>query len=366
MCAPVCQVGSLDWVAHLMQHGARVTSRVPLFACLLSACAAAPVAAETTIQPSAFAQITAENVDNDGIDFGADRVRAAATIDAGAFFGGLVLDFNVGGPDRPVGTLNKEIKDVWAGWRFARNWSIKAGQFKTPIGMDFNTPGARLDITKRALEKPLVLERDTGVMVSARNLGGLLGIDVGVFNPAGRSGATAHTAAQEGEANAYVGRVHLDAGSFHGEIAFALDEQAGGPDTEDYAAVDVGLRYTRAAWTLKAETIRGQNVRGIDEWDSDVTYGHVGYKLSAHCELVARHYAGTSERPGVGQADLGNTYLGLNVWPVVDGPASMRLQANVVLASGDTDAWRGVGGQALGLGGFTDDGVLLQWQVSTP
>ena len=308
-----------------------------------------------------FAQLTAEHFDGgDGIDFSGDRVRAGALYSHGPLFGGLVLDFNVpdGGNTTP-GTLNNIIKDVWAGWRFTPNWSAKAGQFKAPVGMDFNVPGHKLDITKRGMEKPLVLERAVGVMLSGRKLGAGFGVDVGIFNQAGRSGAVNTPASGKGERNAYAIRGLFDHGPWHAELSAGLSETAGAAAiSEDYVVFDVGLRYQQAGWTGKLEWIAGDAVLGIEDREQTVAYAHIGKRISPTVELVARHYAGSSELPDGREFDLGNTYLGVNWWAADLQHASLRFQANVVLASQDEPP------AGAFVGGFRQDAVLLQVQLA--
>lgn len=315
-------------------------------------------------RPLGFAQLTAEAIDDaDGVDFGADRVRAGARFSAGDFGGALVLDFNVpNAGDRTPGTLTNVIKDVFVDWRFRPGWRARVGQFKTPLGMDFNVPGNALDITKRGMERALVFERDPGAMLSARDLVAGLGFDVGVFNPAGRSGATMHTSAQEGEANAYVGRLHWDVENLHAEAAYGVSEEAGGPGTEDYAALDIGLRYRLEALTLKAEWLEGSDIRGVDGQDERVVYAHADYRLSPVLGLVLRHYDTHSDDAVGVESDLGNTYLGVNLYPELDAPLQLRVQVNAVIESGDGAGFGGIADGAR----FTDDGVLAQLQVGFP
>lgn len=310
-------------------------------------------------QPLGFAQLTAERFeDDDGIDFGGDRIRAGVRYDSTSLFGGLVLDFNVpNGGDRTPGTLNNVIKDVYVGWKFTPQWSGKFGQFKTPIGMDFNTPGNALDITKRAMEKPLVLERDLGVMMSGRKLAGQFGVDVGIFNPAGRSGAANHTDDQEGESNAYAGRLLWDYQQLHLEVAYGISEEAGGEGTEDYHVYDIGLRYKTGPLTLKAEWIAGEDVLGVEDRQERVVYGHAGFRFLSNLEAVIRHYDGRAETAGGDETSLGNTWLGLNWWPTAPEHADLRLQFNYVIASRDEEDYTG-------LGGFADNAALLQLQLS--
>lgn len=307
-----------------------------------------------------YAQLTAEHVDDD-TEFDADRVRAGVRVSADRVSGGLQLDFNAGDLDqRPVGTLPNVIKDLFVEYRAGDYASVRLGQFKTPIGMDFLLSGHSLDITKRGMEKALVLERDIGLMVSGRRLPLGFGYDIGVFNPAGRSGATAHVGEgpgdQVGEDHAWAARIHLDPSDvWHLEAAVGGSQSAGGPGTEDYDVFDVGLRWKRGPVTLKGEYIEGRQVRGVRGHDERVWYAHAGYAIGADTELVVRHYAGRSET-ATGTTDLGNTYLGVNHHLLRQPGVVARVQLNVVFASGDEDSWTG-------LSGFRDDAVLLQVQL---
>lgn len=328
---------------------------------------ACPAIADSGWTPLGFAQLTAEHFDDsDGVDFSADRIRAGASYSGKQVFGGLVLDFNVpnGGNSTP-GTLNNIIKDVWAGWHFSPQWSAKAGQFKAPVGMDFNVPGNQLDITKRGMERPLVLERAVGVMFSGRKLGPGFGLDVGIFNPAGRSGAVATPASAEGERNAYAIRGLFDRGAWHAEASAGVSESAGaGAVSEDYVVLNAGLRVQQAGWTGKLEWIDGDAVLGTEDREQTVAYAHIGKHIAPRVELVARHYAGSSDLPDGSSFDLGNTYLGINWWAADLPHATLRFQANVVLASQDTDEISQLTPPAAAfVGGFREDALLLQLQL---
>jgi len=220
--------------------------------------------------------------------------------------------------------------------------------------MDFNISTRSLDITKRGLDAGLVLNRDIGLMASGRGIGRGFGYDIGYFNIAGRSGATTYTDAQEGEDNAYAGRLHYDMGAWHAELAYGATPDAGGPGTADYEVRDFGIRYGSGDWTVKGEWIDGSNVRGDLSRDENVYYLHGGYQLNEDVEIVARHYEGESRIAG-SKTGLSNTYLGVT-WhayrtPRIDG----RLQVNYVLAGGDELAYTGVRG-------YRDDAVLVQFQ----
>lgn len=309
---------------------------------------------------SGFAQLTAEHSeDTDGLDFGADRTRVGLSYDSTQLFGKLLLDFNVNnGGQRVGGTLTNMVKDAFVGWRFNRHWSSKFGQFKSPIGMDFNTPGTNLDITKRGMEKPLVFERDTGVMLSGRKLGGGFGLDLGIFNPADRSGAVNQAASSQTEANAYAARLLWDHGNLHAQLSAGVSGEAGGLNTEDYSAADLGMSWKGEKLRLKGEVIYGDGILGTKDRSELVWFAHLGYKLCERRELIVRHYAGSSEIPGSADTDLGNTYVGFNYWPKIEGPAALRLQLNYVIASGDETAYTG-------LGGFKRDALLFQLQIKS-
>jgi hypothetical protein len=97
------------------------------------------------------------------------------------------------------GALVNVIADLYGNYQITPRQVFRIGQFKVPVGMDYNTSGQSLDITKRGMEAGLVLGRTLGAMVSGRNVWNGFGYDVGVFNPAGRSLATQHADSQVDE-----------------------------------------------------------------------------------------------------------------------------------------------------------------------
>ncbi|MCF6210428.1 MAG: OprO/OprP family phosphate-selective porin [Gammaproteobacteria bacterium] len=309
-----------------------------------------------------FSQITAAvgkgaegNDDNDGLRFGADRIRIGYKIKQGNAWGKLQADFNKTDDTTNIG-VDEIIKDAVVGYKFNDAANVMAGVFKTPVGMDFNTSGKSLDITKRGMEKKLVLERAAGLMVSGRNLGGF-GYDVGVFNPTQRSSAVDFGGA--GDAMAYAGRVMYDMGdSLHIEASYGTSTQDSGSAAEDYTVFDVAASYKINAMTFKAEYILGSNVRGADGDDESVWYLHGGYAFNDTFEGVVRHYNATQDYANGNDFSLGNTYIGANIYLAEKNNA--RIQLNYVLASGDTDGADVYSGVAAG---YTDDIFLAQFQV---
>lgn len=313
-------------------------------------------AAATDFSFLGFAQLTAEAFESDdGIDFGGDRVRVKGTYQIDKISAELMLELNADNlSDRPAGTFPNLIGDLSVSYQFHPKHQLKVGQFKTPVGLDFNVSGHRLHITKRGMEAGLVLSRDIGVMVSGRDIAERFGYDVGVFNVAGRSSATLHEPVQEGDDNAWAVRGMYDEGPWHFEASLGGSQDAGGDATADYRLFDLAASYSKGAWTAIVEWIDSSNVRGATNRDERVIYGHAGWRLNPRVELVLRHYYGESALAGL-SSDLTNTYVGANLDLFRHDGVEGRLQLNYVFASGDESAYTGVRG-------FTEDALLLQFQ----
>ena len=308
-----------------------------------------------------FAQLTAEHVEqsNDNFDLGSDRLRVGLRWAESAWFGALQLDLANGDlSERPAGTAPRLVQDAYIGYRFSRSVDVRAGQFKTPLGMDFHLPGTALDITKRGIENALLLNRAAGVQLGWRGVGSGWGVDAGVFAFPGRSGAVRgpndDPGGQEGEDFGYVLRVLRDLGEhLHLQGGWGRAEAAGGPGTRDYDVFDLAGRYAAGPLTLKAEAVAGRDVLGTAGRDQQAGYVHAGWLVHPDVELVLRHYQARSDFGGVTQ--LGNTYVGANFF-LGQRRRNGRLQLNYVVASGDE-------GDFTGIGGYRDDALLLQFQV---
>ncbi len=338
---------------------------------------------------------TKSDQSDDGLRFQAQRIRLGTNYYYGNMFAKLFLDFNQSHSTSKAG-LPMMIKDAFVGYKWSDSAFIRLGMIKTPVGMDFTIPGWNLDIVERnKLEKGLVLERDMGVLLSGRFIGmgqkegsaggtqmgheksGLgFGYDLGIFNPAGRSAAVKDQDSLEkenrtiGDALAYTGRLHFDYGEpFHFEVSYGVNEEAGGTGTEDYKVFDAGINSYLGPLNLKLEYIYGQNILGVEDADQSTIVGTAAYMLNSHLELVAKHYQAAADPASGDDSDLGNTYLGLCYYithmnlsgdeltrKVRRQLQCHRLQANVVLASGDD------GEDWTGKWGYTDDAILVQWQ----
>ncbi len=319
--------------------------------------------------------------------FQAQRIRVGFNYFRSPVAGKLFLDFNQSHTS-DEGGLPKMIKDAFVAYRFDNAVSVRLGMIKTPLGMAFTVPGWNLDNVERSgLDKGLVLERDFGLMVSGRLIGqesqpedkwmktnGLemgterqgygFGYDVGVFNPAGRSSAVIWDKKVLGDALAYAGRVHYDYGKlFHVEAAGAISEKAGGSDTlatEDYTVFDVGAASEYQKFELKGEFVYGTNIRGVKDWKQNCIALTAGYMVHDQVQAMVKHYQASSERPGKDTYNLGNTYIGANFYLApVSGKARdlqrCKIVVNYILATGDKEDWSGIGG-------YTDDGYVVQWQ----
>ena len=320
-----------------------------------------------------------------GVFFKAQRVRVGFNYFHGPLAGKLFLDFNQSFT-KDEGGLPKAIKDAFVAYRFSNAAFIRLGMIKTPLGMSFTIPGWNLDILERqGIDKGLVLERDFGLMLSGRLIGqeryegkkqmktnGLemgterqgygFGYDIGVFNPAGRSGAVTWDKSIIGDALAYVGRVHYDYGpKLHIEAAYGVSEQAGGMATEDYNVMDIGIgsQFHDTGWEFKAEYIAGSNIKGIEDWDQETFSLTLGYYLSDTVQAVVKTYQSSAEKAGV-STDLGNTYIGFN-WFLAPVSSKWRdhqrhkIVVNYIITNGDEDTWTGISG-------LKDNAFGVQWQ----
>lgn len=332
-------------------------------AALLTALAATPLPTSHAqdVSWTAFAQLTAEHgEEHDSVRFGADLVRFALRVQQSPWTAFMMVDVNNGDLSaRAPGALANVVTDLWVEHAWSERFSARVGQFRAPLGMDYLLPGAGLDIAKRGMEKGLVLERTIGAMLRANGLSGGLGFEAGVFNPAGRSSATAHVGSgpldQVGDDLAYAARVTFDPNAqFHGELAYGASQDAGGPGTADYKVFDLGASWLSGPWTLRAELIAGQNVRGTSGRDERVWYAHAGYAFTPRVSGVLRHYDGESELP-MGDTSLTNTFVGVTWFFDAAQRRNHRLMLNYVLAGGDTTAYTGVRG-------YRDDTVLAQFQ----
>jgi hypothetical protein len=356
---------------------------------------------------------------SDGLDFNAQRVRIGFNyFHSGPIAGKLFLDFNQS-YTLVEGGLPKVIKDAFVAYKFNNAAFARLGMIKTPLGMSFTVPGWNMDnVERNGLDKGLVLERNFGFMVSGRLIGqealfadrkqmsvnGLemgtekqgygFGYDIGVFNPAGRSSAVTWIAGEvedpngvvvvtggdvRGDALAYAGRAHFDYGpALHVEAAYGISEQAGGridnpttteiEESEDYEVFDFGVASEFKAgpfWLeLKGEYIDGSNIRGTENRDQSTWVATVGWLFMPWAQFMVKTLQAEHEDAAGLKTDLGNTYVGFNIYPhrVSDKHRDLqrhKIVVNYILVNGDdVDAdtpWAGIGG-------YKDNAYAVQWQ----
>ena len=337
-----------------------------LTAAIGAAIAMAPVLSAQAVEVKwfGFMQIMGEQLDekkpNDSMTFSTDRVRIGFKLKDGNVFAKLQVDFEKGHKaDNPSGVA-EIIKDAEVGYKFNKNHSVKAGIFKTPVGMDFNTSGKKLDITKRGMEKAYVLERTTGIMLSGRKISGF-GYDVFFGDPATRSASVA--LGTRGSENTTAFRIMYDMGkTLHFEASSGSSEIVGA-GLDDYDVTDLAVRWKSGPWMAKFEHISGDNVSGVKGDDVTVWYVHGTYKLSPKIDLVARHYDAEFDDFSTGlTTDLTNTYIGATFY-LGSTRTNGRLQVNFVSTGGD-DAGSLVPYAGLSKNLYRDDAILVMYQAS--
>jgi hypothetical protein len=306
---------------------------------------------------------------------------------AGPLRGKLFLDFNKPHDKAKDIGVPQMVKDAFVTYFVDNALAIKLGAIKMPHGMGFTIPGWNLDVVERGFDKALALERNMGLMISGRAIGGKagqkvnglemgherpwdgFGYDLMIANQAARSGAV--TKAKVGDANSYAARVMYDMGEIlHTELSYAISENAGGlgeSANEDYKSLNFGIDSHFGPSNVKFEMYRSENIKGVAGWDEN-TYALTGtHYVTNTLELSLKHIQGDSEKGGV-STDLGNTYVGFNYY-IAPFDSKMtrsakrkrnahRVQFSYVAASGDTDGdnkWNG-------LKGYKDDAWLVQYQ----
>lgn len=347
-----------------------------------------------------------EKADSD-VAFRAQRIRLGWKYVAGKVRGKVFLDFNqahanTDGADSSDGAaMPKMIKDAFISYVADPAFVAKLGLIKMPHGMGFTMPGWNLDIAERGLDKSLVLERNTGLMISGRDIGlgnngkvdGFemgherpwkgFGYDIMIANQASRSSAVKSI---DFGGNAYAFRGMFDyTEKLHIEAAYAVSENAGGLDAvaaalpanagknEDYKSVNVGVDSNLGALSLKAEYTTGENITGIKDYNEKVWTATAGYFVLPSLELVGKHIAAEAEGKAgnTHTTELSNTYLGFNYFissPYQDMSRKAKrarnqhkIVFNYIVASGSgatevaADKWTG-------LSGYRDNAFIAQYQ----
>ncbi len=335
------------------------------------------------------------------IAFRAQRIRLGWKYVAGNVRGKVFIDFNQKSQD-PVKTdgaaLPNYIKDAFISYKFNNAFIPKLGLIKMPNGMSFTIPGWNLDIAERGFDKPLMLERNMGLMISGRGIGGTgnkvngfemghdrawtgFGYDVMVANQASRSKA-ANSSEMGG--NSYAIRGMFDyTEALHVEASYGLSENAGGFNAadatlnananknENYSNINVGIDSNLQELSLKAEYTQAHNIKGIKDYDETTYTATAGYFVMPNLELVAKTIQGTATKgTDADTTSLGNTYVGFNLFlsqPHSDfsrgakkGRNQHKILFNYIVTNGTgasegKDKWTG-------LSGYRADAFIAQYQ----
>ena len=326
--------------------------------------------------------------ENSKLSFGAQRVRFGWKYVAGKIRGKVFLDFNQDHATNPKtgdgAAMPKMVKDAFISYVQSPAFVIKAGLIKMPNGMGFTMPGWNLDIAERGFDKKLVLERNTGLMISGRDIGmgnngkvnGFemgherpwigFGYDIMIANQASRSGAIKSS---KNGGNSYAIRGMYDnTEKFHIEISMAKSENADGKNAattnkKSYTNANIGIDSNLGKLSLKAEYFNAKNIKGMDH-DEKVATATVGYFVAPSFEVVTKYMNGTSTKSSA-DTSLTNIYVGFNYFlsSPHDGFARKakrtrnqhKVVFNYILASGDKSTWTG-------LGGYKDNAFVMQYQ----
>ena len=321
----------------------------------------------------------------DGLEFDADRVRFGTKMKWGDWDGGFQFDANNTDSGGRPATLDSFIRDAFVSYKFSDAAKLKAGQFKTPVGMGYTLSGTRLPLIKRTFTARLVLDRSIGAMLSGRNIGGSketggFGYDVGIFNTADRSKAVSGIdSKQKGDDHSYAARLMYDYGKMlHVQAYYGEIENAGGveknqnilctaddvadagleqcaklnqvretriidDDTEDYQVAGIGALYKNGPLHLRAEYIDGEDVQGKDGYDEKAWYVMAGYKFTDIVEGVVRYQDMECDNcggaPNVDE-DINRFEAGLNFY-LGPNDRNGRVQLNYVKVGGDEEDYSG-------------------------
>jgi hypothetical protein len=338
--------------------------------------------------------------DNADIGFDFDRIRLGWKYFSGPLAAKVFLDFAKKGSDNGSVGVPDLIKDAFIAYKFDDAMVLKAGVIKTPVGMGFTIPGWNLDVIKRGFDKKLAFERAAGIMISGRDIGfgnngkvnGLemgherpwkgFGYDIMVSGATGRSGAV-NSKDENGKVfkpnktNSYMGRVMFDWGQeLHAEASYGVGKGQTDGSGEDYKVLNLGIdsHFDRA--NLKAEYYDTKSIRGVKGWDIQTLALTGTYYFTDTIEGAVKYIGGHSEKIGLAESDVSNTYFGINYYinpksNKMDRKSRRsrnrhRIQLNYVLAGGDsadknkavTDSFTKYASGSF----FTEDPILLQYQ----
>ena len=151
-------------------------------------------------------------------------------------------------------------KDVFLNWSTFDEFSIKAGRFKMPFGLEQNTGATDIDFAYRSLASQIIAPgRDRGVMVYGELSGNDLTYEFGVFDDDGDNGELQEPqfvkagADLNGVGPSYAGRVTAN---LLKPLAVA----------DKLKSMRFGVAYTTAPIPEGLNSLRGQSVYGTEDF----------------------------------------------------------------------------------------------------
>lgn len=128
-------------------------------------------------------------------------LRRARPIFSGTVFRNFDYNFT---PD--FGGSTVQIQDAYVTYRFAPEFQIQAGKFKSPVGLEHLQSDPVTSFNERSLVSQLVPNRDLGLALKGDLIGGAVSYTLGLFNGApDYSGTAVNTSFQDNRA--FAGRI---------------------------------------------------------------------------------------------------------------------------------------------------------------
>ncbi len=218
------------------------------------------------------------------------------------------------------------IKDALMIIKPFKNLRLSFGKFKTPIGMEFGTPGYKLDVVKRGLGQKLVFERNAGAMAQFKNIGeSKLGVAAGIFN-AGPNAANDVGDPKKGNDYSFVGRVNISpVKNFYAE-AFGGLANSSIDSIKSVSILGAAAKFKYDALQLKAEYMLRKDDNNSKADGSDF-YIQAGFLIDPHFEPVVK-YEKLDVRKN--SADQSNLTFGLNYFINPEKRHQSKIQLNYV------------------------------------
>lgn len=219
------------------------------------------------------------------------------------------------------------IKDAILSYHVRKNLTVLVGKFKTPVGMEFNLPGYKLDVIKRGLGQALVFERNTGAMIKGKQFGKYnFGFAAGVFN-AGPNNANDTGNPKTGNDYTIAGQLSLNPNQkLYAELFFgsALTSVSG---QNNVNLVGMGVKSK----VLNNVQFKGEVIFREDQqnYDSDGTdfYIQSGYLMHPKLEPVIKYEKLDVKNNNKDQANLS---LGINIFINSADHHQTKIQLNYI------------------------------------